>query len=150
MSPLPGSCGVAFKEWASVCAALLDGPADSHPAQGRNQRGQAPGVFVPEHAEFWLYPTWVHQAEQGVRDGEASECGCCHAGDGWVPIQRPGPGRLRRLCRERERLPALEDASHPDGRNGAQAISLPQARPVGAWWLACGADRSRASDRSNA
>ena len=42
-------------------------------------------MFVPEHSEFWLYPTWVHQAEQGVRDGE-TECGQ-RPEDGCVPIE---------------------------------------------------------------
>jgi len=40
--------------------------------KGGISEDQAPGVFAPEHPEFWLYPTWVHQADQGVRDGEAS------------------------------------------------------------------------------
>lgn len=26
-----------------------------------------PGGFKPEHPAFWLYPTFVHQAEQGLR-----------------------------------------------------------------------------------
>ena len=67
VNPEPESCGIAFKEWASVCDALLAGPADDHPAQRGDQRGNARRDFRPRASEFWLYPTWVHQAEQGVR-----------------------------------------------------------------------------------
>ena len=63
------SCGIAFKEWASVCDALLDGRQTIILRKGGVSEGTAPGFFVPEHSEFWLYPTWVHQAEQGVREG---------------------------------------------------------------------------------
>jgi hypothetical protein len=67
VNPLPESCGIAFKEWASVCDALLAGRQTIILRKGGISEGTAPGVFVPEHSEFWLYPTWVHQAEQGVR-----------------------------------------------------------------------------------
>jgi hypothetical protein len=67
VSPLPESCGIAFKEWASVCDALLAGRQTIILRKGGISEGTAPGAFAPEHSEFWLYPTWVHQAEQGVR-----------------------------------------------------------------------------------
>ena len=72
IDPLPKSCNVAFKEWASVCDALLAGKQTIILRKGGIAEGPAPGVFVPEHAEFWLYPTWVHQALQGVRSEEAA------------------------------------------------------------------------------
>ena len=66
------SCGIAFKEWASVCDALLAGRQTIILRKGGISEGQAPGTFVPEYSEFWLYPTWVHQAEQGVRETPAA------------------------------------------------------------------------------
>jgi hypothetical protein len=91
---LPENCGVAFKEWASVCAALLDGRQTIILRKGGISEDQATGVFAPEHPEFWLYPTWVHQASQGVRDGEAnaavaSEDGCVPI-DAMVQVERLG------------------------------------------------------------
>ena len=67
VTPPPESCAVAFKEWAGVCDALIEGRQTIIIRKGGISEGAGPGVFVPEHAEFWLYPTWVHQAEQGLR-----------------------------------------------------------------------------------
>ena len=62
---LPETCGVAFKEWAGVCDALASG------LQGVILRkggiAEDSGGFAPEHDAFWLYPTRVHEAEQGLR-----------------------------------------------------------------------------------
>src|SRR5271166_3261085 len=82
------SCAVAFKEWASVCDALLDGRQTIILRKGGINEGPAPGVFMPDHSEFWLYPTWVHQAEQGVRT-KAADLGVAPsmAGDGTVLVR---------------------------------------------------------------
>jgi hypothetical protein len=68
---------VAFKEWAGVCDALADGGQSLILRKGGISEG--PRGFVPEHSAFWLYPTRVHEAEQGLRvdrptvvDGPAS------------------------------------------------------------------------------
>jgi hypothetical protein len=64
-SGLPESCGIAFKEWTGVCAALSEGRQALIVRKGGIAEG--PRGFVPEHPTFWLYPTRVHQAEQGLR-----------------------------------------------------------------------------------
>jgi hypothetical protein len=56
---------VAFKEWAGVCDALADGRQSLIFRKGGISEG--PRGFVPEHSAFWLYPTRVHEAEQGLR-----------------------------------------------------------------------------------
>ncbi|WP_406695698.1 DUF1802 family protein [Singulisphaera sp. Ch08] len=61
----PLSCGTAFKEWAGVCEALTAGRQSLILRKGGIAEG--PGGFVPEHRWFWLYPTHVHEAEQGLR-----------------------------------------------------------------------------------
>lgn len=63
---LPPSCDVAFKEWAAVCDAIGSGRQSLILRKGGTEEG--PGGFRPEHPAFWLYPTAVHQAEQGVRE----------------------------------------------------------------------------------
>src|SRR5207244_3912009 len=106
----PGWCAVAFKEWAGVCDALLQGRQSIIVRKGGISEGPGPGVFVPEHAEFWLYPTAVHQAQQGLRPDVGS-----------VPPQPAGPGPgeslpIRALARveligyirDEATLPALE------------------------------------------
>jgi hypothetical protein len=65
MSSLPNSSRVAFKEWAGVCDALMTGRQAIILRKGGILEG--PGGFTPEHSSFWLYPTHVHQAEQGLR-----------------------------------------------------------------------------------
>jgi hypothetical protein len=63
--PLPATCGIAFKEWEGVCEALARGRQALILRKGGIEEG--PGGFVPEHPVFWLYPTRVHQAEQGLK-----------------------------------------------------------------------------------
>ena len=63
----PSSCSVAFKEWAGICAALADGRQCLILRKGGIDEGDGPGNFRPEHDAFWLYPTYVHQARQGLR-----------------------------------------------------------------------------------
>jgi hypothetical protein len=63
----PEACAVAFKEWAGICEALAEGRQSLILRKGGIAEG--PGGFVPEHPAFWLYPTRVHEAEQGLRAG---------------------------------------------------------------------------------
>jgi hypothetical protein len=65
MSFLPDSSRIALKEWAGVCDALMTGRQSIILRKGGILEG--PGGFAPEHSSFWLYPTHVHQAEQGLR-----------------------------------------------------------------------------------
>jgi hypothetical protein len=62
---LPETCPIAFKEWAGVCTALAEGRQSLIVRKGGIAEG--PRGFAPEHDVFWLYPTQVHQAEQGLR-----------------------------------------------------------------------------------
>lgn len=61
----PDACSIAFKEWAGVCDALGMGRQSLILRKGGVSEG--PGGFEPEHRAFWLYPTFVHEAEQGLR-----------------------------------------------------------------------------------
>ena len=69
VSPVAKTCGIAFKEWAGVCDALIDGRQTLVVRKGGISEPAGPGGFAPEYPEFWLYPTWVHQAELGLRTG---------------------------------------------------------------------------------
>src|SRR5271166_5473894 len=106
------SCGIAFKEWAGVCDALFQGRQSVIIRKGGVSEGAGPGIFVPEYSEFWLYPTWVHQADQGLR-GEAvappSAQSSRPEADGSIPVR--GLVRVDQISRiEREKtLPALEE-----------------------------------------
>jgi hypothetical protein len=103
------SCSIAFKEWAGVCDALAEGRQTIILRKGGISEGPGPGAFVPEHDEFWLYPTAVHEAQQGLRlPGEAAAR--AHAGAGsTIPI-----GALARVkwigrLRDEALLPSLEE-----------------------------------------
>ena len=110
VSPLPGSCAIAFKEWASVCDALLDGRQTVILRKGGISEATAPGLFVPEHSEFWLYPTRVHQAEQGVRAGAAGANPFpSMPGDATVPIRAFVQVDLLGYVESEQSLAALED-----------------------------------------
>jgi hypothetical protein len=62
----PDVCSIAFKEWAGVCDALGSGRQSLILRKGGVSEG--PEGFRPEHPAFWLYPTFVHEAEQGLRN----------------------------------------------------------------------------------
>jgi hypothetical protein len=55
---------IAFKEWAVICRGLLQGRQSLILRKGGI--AETAGEFRPEHDRFWLFPTWVHQQEQGV------------------------------------------------------------------------------------
>ena len=86
VSLLPKTCRVAFKEWAGVCDALIEGRQTVIIRKGGISETAGPGEFDLEHPEFWLYPTWVHQAEQGLRTGGEH---------GPLPIPRLATARFR-------------------------------------------------------
>jgi hypothetical protein len=79
--PLPDACSIAFKEWAGVCDALASGRQAIILRKGGIEEG--PRGFVPEHPVFWLYPTFVHESEQGLKVASESSR---PADPGVVPI----------------------------------------------------------------
>jgi hypothetical protein len=110
VKPLPEYCGIAFKEWAIVCDALLAGRQTIILRKGGISEGTAPGVFLPEHSEFWLYPTWVHQAEQGVRVSRAPTSSDHRAsGDGSLLIRALAQVDVLGYIESEEALPPLEE-----------------------------------------
>jgi hypothetical protein len=62
---IPDTCAIAFKEWAGICDALASGRQSLILRKGGIEEG--PRGFVPEHSAFWLYPTFVHEGEQGLK-----------------------------------------------------------------------------------
>lgn len=56
---------VAFKEWAVICRALADGTQALILRKGGI--AETGGEFAIEHLRFWLFPTYVHQQQAGVR-----------------------------------------------------------------------------------
>ncbi|CAN5878207.1 DUF1802 family protein [soil metagenome] len=62
---LPETCAWAFKEWAGICSALISGRQCLIFRKGGIEEG--PSGFAPEHSAFWLLPTRLHEAQQGLR-----------------------------------------------------------------------------------
>ena len=60
----------AFKEWAVICRALAAGRQALILRKGGV--AEVGNVFQPEHSRFWLYPTYVHQQEQGIKPAGAA------------------------------------------------------------------------------
>jgi hypothetical protein len=105
MIALPDPCGVAFKEWHGICQALLEGRQMIVVRKGGISEG--PGGFAPEHRAFWLYPTQVHQAQQGLRDEEQSELPAGPEPDSGVSMQGFALVELIHRLESEEDLPAL-------------------------------------------
>jgi hypothetical protein len=76
----------AFKEWAVICRALAEGKQTLILRKGGI--AEQGGVFRPEHGRFWLYPTFVHQQEHGIKPA-AQELLQATVAD------RPAAGRVR-------------------------------------------------------
>jgi hypothetical protein len=55
----------AFKEWAVICRALAEGRQALILRKGGV--AESDGEFRLEHTRFWLYPTYVHQQEGGIK-----------------------------------------------------------------------------------
>lgn len=62
----PATCDLALKEWAGVIHTLGAGRCILLLRKGGVAEG--PDGFRFENGAFWLYPTFVHEAEQGLRD----------------------------------------------------------------------------------
>ncbi len=56
---------IAFKEWAVICEALLQGKQSLILRKGGI--AEDGGTFKPEHAEFLLYPTYFHEHRAGIK-----------------------------------------------------------------------------------
>jgi hypothetical protein len=108
MSSLPESCSIALKEWAGVCAELSEGRQILIVRKGGILEG--PGGFVPEHRHFWLYPTHVHEAEQGLRreEGSSPPHDPCPTPTDRVPIRALAAVELIRNVASYEILERLE------------------------------------------
>src|SRR5687767_7531780 len=61
---------VAFKEWAVVCRALAEGRQALILRKGGI--AEEGGVFRPDHARFWLFPTYLHQQADGLKPESAA------------------------------------------------------------------------------
>jgi hypothetical protein len=70
----------AFKEWAVVCRALAEGRQALILRKGGI--AEEGGVFRPDHARFWLFPTYLHQSADGLKSTATA----------WLPgVERDGP-----------------------------------------------------------
>ncbi len=69
---------IAFKEWAVIEAALAKGRQSLLIRKGGI--AETGGVFTPEHERFWIYPTTMHQHQQGgIIPGTDSLLSAAHA-----------------------------------------------------------------------
>ncbi len=82
---LPACCGVAFKEWSGVCQALTDGRQCLIVRKGGI--AEENGRFRPEHDAFWLYPTRLHEDQQGLRAPQANSEVSPPPPDGFVNLR---------------------------------------------------------------
>lgn len=56
----------AFKEWAVICEALGQGQQSLILRKGGID--EQTGEFAVEQTRFWLYPTYVHQQNEGISE----------------------------------------------------------------------------------
>ena len=72
---------IAFKEWASVCEALASGRQSVILRKGGIS--EESGIFRPDHDRFWLYPTFFHAPQGGLKP------------DAPITAASPKPGTIR-------------------------------------------------------
>ncbi len=85
MNALADHCQVASREWAGVCSLLETGRQVVLVRKGGVAESAGPGVFTLQHSEFWLYPTYFHEADQGLRES-ANPAKSSNPEPGWVTI----------------------------------------------------------------
>lgn len=124
---LSPTCGVAFKEWAGICRALAEGRQAVILRKGGIEEG--PNGFRPEHGEFWLYPTYLHEPDQGLKPGFPAP-----------PAPPEGVVDLETLVvvewvRRVERLESLEALSERHAWTDATVRSRFEYRAPGLWVL---------------
>src|SRR5687768_16260972 len=56
----------AFKQWAVICHAL--GLGKQAIILRKGGIAEDADVFQLEHTRFWLYPTYVHQQREGIKE----------------------------------------------------------------------------------
>ena len=92
---------------------------------------EGPGGFLPEHPAFWLYPTRVHQAEQGLKP-EARPAADAAAARGYGRPRRPGGRRAWSAgSTGEERLGGARRPARLDGRDGRKRFHYRQPGPLG-------------------
>jgi hypothetical protein len=109
LAPPSRSCSVAFKEWAGVCDALARGRQSIILRKGGIREEPGPGAFVPEYDEFWLYPTAIHQAQQGLSDPGAARSRRSMPPGSDIPIDLLARVDLIGRVLDEAVLPALEE-----------------------------------------
>jgi hypothetical protein len=77
---------IAFKEWAAIDAALGDGAQTVIVRKGGIHEGRE--GFRVAHGEFWIFPTYVHEAAAGLEPDAAPLLAR-------VEAERPQTGLLR-------------------------------------------------------
>ena len=82
----PSSLQVALKEWAVVCHALETGPQIILLRKGGIV--EARHGFAPEHREFLLFPTYLHQNERMLKPAVHEQL---RAAQRTVAEKQPGP-----------------------------------------------------------
>jgi hypothetical protein len=76
----------AFKEWAVICRALAEGRQALILRKGGIE--EPGGEFHLEAVRFWLYPTYVHQQQAGIKAAALPLLEQAQA-------QQPAPGTVR-------------------------------------------------------
>jgi hypothetical protein len=104
MNRIPDRCSVALKEWAGICRALTDGRQTLLARKGGI--AERDGRFVPDHPAFWLFPTHLHEAQQGLRGDAAPPDPPRSVGD--VPIDSLALVQHVEYVRSERALTALE------------------------------------------
>ena len=107
--PPPSVLDVAYKEWAGICRALGSGRQTILLRKGGVL--ESPSGFRPEYSAFWLYPTHLHETQQGLREPETDDS------------PRFPEGHI-----DLELLAAVETATWLDRKEGLEAL-----QPFHAW-----------------
>lgn len=139
---MPSTCGVCLKEWFGVRDALLSGEQTILLRKGGIAEG--PRGFVPEHQAFWILPTQVHQASQGLKR-ESTETSS-------TSTSRPGQIALDALLvlegLARIEDPCVLDALAPEHVWTGETIAARfRYRIPGLWLMLCRTHRSQITHR---
>ena len=100
---------IALKEWAVVCDLLIEGRLALLLRKGGISEAGGPGVFELEHGRFLLFPSWVHQKPEMIKEEHRGRV--VVLGSEPATVTFSGMGEVAKIwrVRGREQIDAIED-----------------------------------------
>ena len=100
---------IGLKEWATVCELLAEGRLALLIRKGGIHESGGPGVFGLEHPRFLLFPSWLHQKPEMIKESERSRVTVFGAEPSQITFHAVGEAAKIWRLRDRASFDLLDD-----------------------------------------